>query len=103
MGPGEGIVQQAPRQWLALRAEDDVFSQGLSKTLGNAADYLPFDQPWVDDVATVMHPNIAQDGDLSRLPAYRHDHGMCTKGERGSRQGIGATEHQPALWRDGVG
>src|SRR5262245_53451487 len=97
MGPGEGIVQQAPRQWLALRAVDDVFGQSLPQTLGDTTDNLPFDQPWVDNAATVVHSNIAQDGDLSRLPAHLHDHGMCAKGERGSREGVGATDNQPAL------
>src|SRR5262245_49310413 len=33
MGLRECIVQQAPRQWLALRAVDDVFSQGLPEPL----------------------------------------------------------------------
>src|SRR5262245_13006432 len=80
VGLRESIVQQAPRQWLALRAVDDVFGQGLPETLGDAADDLPFNQAWVDDTATVVDPNITQDGDLARLPAHLHDHGMCAKG-----------------------
>src|SRR5262249_5521681 len=76
VGLRESIGQQAPRQWLALRAVDDVFAQGLPEALGDATNNLPFDQSWVDDAATVVDSNVAQDGDLSCLPAPLHDHGM---------------------------
>src|SRR5262245_11745838 len=99
----ESIVQQAPRQWLALWTVNDIFAQGLPKALRDATDNLPFDQPWIDDAATVVHPNIAEDGDLPCLPTHLHDHGMRAKGERGSREGVSATENQPAFWRDHVG
>src|SRR5207237_8786207 len=94
---------QASPQRLALRTVDDVFAQGLPETLGDATDNLPFDQAWVDDTATVVDSNVAPDGDLSRLSAHLYDHGMRTKGERGSREGVGATDNQTAFWRDGVG
>src|SRR5262249_16275172 len=95
---GESIVQQASRQWLALCTVDDVFAQGLPETLGNATNDLPFDQAWVDDAATVVHPHIAQDSDLSRLPAHLYDYGMRAKGEWGPRQSVGATDNQPTLF-----
>src|SRR5262245_19729608 len=97
VGLRESIVQQAPRQWLALWAVDDVFSQGLPETLGDAANNLSFDQPWVDDTATVVDSDIAQDTYRPRLSIHLDDHGMCTKGKRGSREGVSATENQPAF------
>src|SRR5262245_14919390 len=97
MGLGEGIVQQAPRQRLTLRAVDDVFGQGLPETLGDATDNLSFDQARVDDAATVVDANVAHDGDLACLTAHLHDHSMGAKGEGGPRQGVGTTKNQPAL------
>src|SRR5262249_49494192 len=99
----EGVVQQAPRQWLAFWAVDDVFSQGLPETLGDAANNLSFDQPRVDDTATVVDSDIAQDTYRPRLSVHLDDYGMRAKGKWGSRESVSATENQPALWRDGVG
>src|SRR5215831_19761786 len=96
-GLGESIVQQASRQRLALWTVDDGIAQGLPKTLGDATNNLPFDQPWVDDAATVVDPNVAQDGDLPRLSTHLYNHSMRAKGEGCPRQGVRAAENQPAL------
>ena len=95
MGLRESIVQQASRQWLALRAVDNVFGQHLPEPLGAPTDNLPFDQPWVDDTATVVDSNVAQDGDLSRLPTHLYDYGMRAKGERRRLEGVGPIENRP--------
>src|SRR5215831_6969075 len=97
MGLRESIIQQAPHQWLALWTVDDVFAQSLPETLGDAADNLPFNQARVDDTATVVDSDIAQNTYRPSLSIYLNDYSMRAKGKRSSREGVGATDNQPAL------
>ena len=68
---------------MALLAIDHAFAQGLANPLRNAADDLALDQLGVDDLATIMDPDIAQDFDVSGLTIDLHHHGMCAEGDGG--------------------
>jgi hypothetical protein len=68
---------------LALLAVDHAFAQGLANPLSDTPDDLPFNQSRVDDLATIMHPDVAQDFDLTGLPIDLHYHSMRSEGDGG--------------------
>src|ERR687887_105207 len=93
---GDGIVQQAARQRLTLLAVYHALCEGLTDALRDAAEDLSFDQPRVDDAATVVHGHVTQDVDLPGLAAHLHHHGMRAKRDGGAWQDIAAAEIQPS-------
>src|SRR6266478_3630251 len=103
VGPGQRVVHQAAGHQLSrLFVVDGPFPEGLRNALGDASVDHPVHDHGVDDVADVVHGDVAKDLHVAGVAIDLHDAGVSPERETEVRRIVKARLLEPGLETFGI-